>query len=612
MTIKRRGSNNYLRAYLNGTSLVYEYNGQNGTTVLETKTVNANADFSVGFDFNALATKYSYLFNFLKNQSDLEVLVGGGTTDSFAGLVYHVSFYSSWHNKVSSNTFTDGIVDLMTAGSNIATNATYSLIAVTEYGNFTLDVASSGYWQETIPLAMLTKEVEDAVGNKSQRVDFVQVNLGKTKPRLPLDEMVTMTYEQLRLKYWAQTYQQLSDYYDSYNDLSLLSAPSYDYSSLDIESWVTLHKITVPPTDYLQKSAMIYDGHSNVFLDDNNYRHLLQDGNSLVIPYNYDHTEYALTFYHIVKSRGQRSSPAKLKSFELASWASDATKVNPVGTQEGNNAYPYSHNGSFFVLDFPNLFEVTKRGYNYLYKSNRSGFKPKSLPMLGYDNGLAVRWKREGSIEQQQVAAVSFWTLLDTDTLNDSIRISTVTSGADEVVYIEAVPIEDGSRFALQAKYQGDPYINVQWFINGHMTVAPVFRAGEWNAVTMAFINPFDSHAQDVYVRMSGNTNFSFDHITIHGRLDAKVSGLVDYRRWGDLLVPTAPDDQWQAWGAYTWFSIYSIGAQLTVDILNEDMFNELTGYYDNEPFVSTVSANFNEIYTLRDIEWAPVTVITN
>jgi hypothetical protein len=613
LTIRKRNAETKLRAYLNGTSLVYEYVDYKGATVLATKTVNANTHFNVGFDFDALVAKYPNMATLLGSPANLEVLVGGGTTNSFAGGVYHVSFYNEWHHKTSANTYTNGLADTMAASTpSPVVPATYTLAAVTSYGNFSLDVLAAGYWQETLPVSLFTKEVADSVGVSKQALDFIQATVGKTRANPLQSGTAAITYFQLINRYWARSYADLASDYSTYTDLNNVMLPVYDPSSLDLQTWVSLHKMSDAPVDYTQKTAMSFDGSSTTYLEDNGYRHFVQDGYSIVIPYSYDQKEYALTFYHLLSSRGQRSSPVKLKSFELASWASDQSEWKAIGTQEGNNAYPYAHNGSYFVTDFPSVFEITKRGFNYLYKSNRSGFKPKSVPITGYDCGVAFGWKRNGNkVEPRTVAGVSAWVLLDAQSLPQATKIMSVTAGANQICYVDAVPIENGTRYALQVKTATGAYTNAQWFVNGNMTGAPILRAGEWNVLQLAFVKPVDSEGEQVYVRTSGNTNFAFDHVTIHGQLNAKISGVATYRTWNDLTTPTPPANQWQAWGAYTWFSLYDMGTTLIVDVMFDDMVSELTGTGVSGRFTSSFGTEFKEIFVLRDIEWVSVPVIT-
>ena len=614
LTLRKKDTQTLLRAYLNGTTLTYEYSDYTGTTVLGTRTVGSSTHFSVGFDLDALATKYPNMSVLLGSPANIEVLVGGGTTNTFTGGIYFVSFYNAWHRKNSSQTYTNGLADIMVGTSAPALDpATYSLIAVTEYGNFTLDVAASGYWQETLPVSLFTKEVTNVVGESEQRVDFIQATVGKTRATPPFIANVPMTYFQLLSKYWGESYSDLATDNSTYTNLNALTSPTYDPTQLDLQTWVALHKLTDQPVDYTQKTAMSYDGTSTVYLDNNGYRQFVQDGFSLVIPYTFNHRDYALTFYHLLSSRGQRSSPVKLKSFELASWASGAAEWSAVGTQEGNDAYPYLHNGSYYVMDFPSVFEITKRGYNYLYKSNRSGFKPKGLIMPGYDTGMAFGWKRSSTTaELRSVAAVSMWIMLDSTSLSQTTKVMTVTRGANQECYVDAVPIEGGTRFALQAKTGTGAYINAQWFVNGNLTASPILRAGEWNAVQLAFVVPFDSNGEQVYVRVSGNTDFAFDHVTIHGQMKANIKGTAVYRRWDDVMNFTSPNNQWGSIaGSYTWYTLYDLGAVLNVDVMFDEMVGELTGTNTVGQFTSSLSTAFGEVYVLRDVEWVDVPVIS-
>ena len=610
LKLQKRDTQTYIKASLNGTTLTYEYNDYTGAVVLGTKTIDVGKQFNVGLDIPGLLSKYPEMANLFGQPSDVEVLVGGGETDSFTGAVYHVSFYNPWHKEKLTPTYTDGLADTMIPASlQDVEPATCTLIPVTEYGNFTLDVASTGYWQETLPVSYFTKEVENQVGELRQHLDFIQATIGKTRASLPQSSTAPITYFQLLSRYWAKTYADLASDYATYGALGSVTVPIYDPNDLDLQTWATLHKITDAPLDYTKKTAVDYDGSSTVYLDDNNKRHFVQDGFSLIVPYAYDQEDYAITVYHLLTSRGQRSSPVKLKSFELASWSSSATQWNHIGTQEGNDAYPYTHNGSYYVTDFPSVFEITKRSFNYLYKSNRSGFKPKSIPIAGYDSGVAFGWKRSGTdVDTRSVGGVSFWLMLDAQTLASTTKIMTVTVGADRLFYIEAIPVDGNSKFALQVKTDSGAYTNSQWYLNGNIVGSPYINAGEWNALQLSLILPVDAENQQVYVRASGNNDFVFDHVTIHGKMRAKVSGASEYRRWSDLIVGGLT---WGDWDNETWYTLFNIGIKPSVDMLFDEMVTELTGTNTVGQFSSTLSPQFGEIYVLRNLEWVTVPVIT-
>lgn len=609
LKLQKKHTQTYVKASLNGTALTYEYNDYTSAVVLDVFTIEIGKQFNVGFDIPGLIAQYPDMANLFGQPSDVEVLVGGGDTDSFTNSIYHVSFYNSWHKANLTPTYTNGLADTMIQESlQDVEPATYTLVPVTEYGNFTLDITSTGYWQETLPVSYFTKEVENQVGELRQHLDFIQTTIGKTRADLPQSSTAPITYFQLLSRYWAKTYADLASDYATYGALGP-TVPIYDPADLDLQTWVTLHKITDAPLDYTKKTAVEYDGSSTVYLDDNDKRHFVQDGFSLIVPYAYNQEDYAITVYHLLTSRGQRSSPVKLKSFELASWTSSATQWNRIGTQEGNSAYPYTHNGSYYVTDFPSVFEITKRSFNYLYKSNRSGFKPKSIPVAGYDSGIAFGWKRSGSsAEARSIGGISLWLMLDAKSLANTTKIMTVTIGADRLFYIEAIPVDGQSRFALQVKTESGAYTNVQWYLNGNMVGSPYINANEWNALQMSLILPVDAGGQQVYVRASGDNNFVFDHITVHGEMRAKISGPSIYRRWADLIVG---DLTWGDWDNETWYTLFNIGVKPSVDMLFDEMVTELTGTSVVGQFSSTLSPQFGEIYVLRDLEWVNVPVIT-
>jgi hypothetical protein len=649
LTVRKMDTQTALTVSISGTTLVYDYSDYTGSTILTTKTIELNRQFTIGIHIAQLLTKYPQMSQLFSQPASTEILFGGGEGVSFSGKVYGVTFNDGWQTQHSPTTFVDGIADLMMDSyTKPMPVGTYTLKSVTEFGNFTLDVASSGHWQETIPASLFTKRVSNVVGENVDMFDFIQATIGKTRPTLPTSSYEQITYLQLQQRYWAKTYADLLADYASYatlsedkelnehdmqidyrqlsllyhgqdytnllNDhvdyqaLSDIRIPVYDPSHTDVQTWAALHLLTDSPTDYTLREPLPVDGMTTVYLDNDNKRQLIQDGYAIVVPYQ-DQSQYALTFYHVLTSQGVRSTPVKLKSFELTSWASDATKWTAIGTQEGNEVYPYHHNGSYYLMDYPNVFETTKRGFNYLYKSNRSGYKPKAQILPGYDSGFAMRWHRKSNaIATRQIAGVSMMLYSEYPVLSE-FKVATLEVGANVVFHIYAKPL--GSRYTLEARdASGQPHTNIQWYMSGKLAVNPMIHVGEWSLVQISLTTPYDTQNEVAYLRLGGR--LSYDNITIHGRLNASVRGTAVYRRWEELGI-----DDWDYWrtpgGDYdaTWRQLYDLGSVVEVDIERAEMADLLTGIAPQAEFAASVGTKMHDVFVVRDIEWAPMGVIT-
>lgn len=397
-------------------------------------------------------------------------------------------------------------------------------------------------------------------------------------------------------------------------DYAALSATTYSYydpSDMDVQTWVSMQKLSSPVVDYTSKTANVVYDSPVTYLDDDGTRSLVQDGYSIVVPYTYDLAKYALVSYHIIQSSGVRSNPTKLKSYELASWASDADRWNSLTSKEGNEVAPYVSNGSYFVYEYPNIFEVTKRGYNYLYKSHRSGFKPRSNDLPGYNSGFAMQWKRSGEAtpngqNARQFAGYSMFIHLEGEVPAEQL-ITRIVSGSEHVFSVYMVPV-GSDQYTIEARDQyGSPYTNLQWYLGGQIVTNPVFNAMEWYMLQCSLVDPYDTDGQALSLLATGK-QMSFDNVTIHGRMDAVVRGVTVYQRWSDLIT-----QNWQYWATNTddWRTLYDIGTVISIDIERERMSRMLTGVAPDSQFSASVGASFQETFVIRDIEWATMDVVT-
>ncbi len=605
MSIRKRNTQTKLDIYLDSGTVYYTYGDYTNTSVIKSFALADGVEFTIGVDINEFVLNHPEASLLFAQPAEVEVSVAG---EGFVGNIYDVSFHNGWQKNHIGYTYTDGMSDPNPRTPEESPISTYTLVAVTDYGNFTLDVACSGFWQESIPMSFFMRDVRDRFGNPQYRVDFIQATVGKTRASMPYLGEKPITYFQLQNNYWGRAYSSLSA--ADYAELASTTYPYYDPSDNDVQTWVSLQKLSDPILDYTTKSSNVVYDNPTVYLDDDGTRSLVQDGYSIVTPYTYDLEKYVLVSYNIIESSGVRSNPTKLKSYELASWASDSDRWTPLTAKEGNQVYPYVSNGSYFVYEYPNIFEVTKRGYNYLYKSNRSGYKPKTNDLPGYNSGFNVQWNRYGEEtsngkDARELAGYSMFIHVEGSMAAEQL-MTRVVIGSQQLFSVYAIPVGKG-RYTIEARDPfGTPYTSLQWFIGGQVVVNPVFTSGMWYMLQCSLTTPYDTDGQIVNLLMTGK-NISFDNITIHGRLDAVVRGVGVYQRWSDLIT-----QNWQYWEANSedWRTLYDVGTVIAIDIERDRMSRTLTGVAPKPQFSSSVSANIQETFVIRDIEWSNMNVV--
>lgn len=602
MSIRKRGTATALDIYASGGSIHYEYSDYTMTTVLKTFSITNNKEFTVGVSIDEFVEAVPEATQLFSQPAEVEVSVGDS---GFDGQVYDVSFHNGWYNRKSGYTFSNGLANQNIRDPEKSQISTYTLVPVTEFGNFTLDVASRGYWQESIPLSLFSKEVADRYGEPTTRIDFIQGTVGKTHAAMDVAGEAPLTYFQLEQNYWGRAYSALAADYATYAQLAAETNTYYSPDDMDTQVWVAMQKLSSPVVDYTEKTEAQVFNKSAVYLDDDGVRYLVQDGNTIIVPYSYDIEKFVLVSYVVMKTDGVRSNPTRLKSYELASWASDANRWTAMASKEGNEVAPFVSNGSYYVYEYPNTFEVTKRGYNYLYKSNRSGYKPRPHDLYGYESGFVMKWYRSGSnVESQQLAGISM-ALHVSPSVKESTKAMSVVIGNDTLFDIHAVPI-GGARYRIEARYQdGTPFGGVQWLVSGAKVAVPTLAADEWNLLQANIVDQIDTEKKTVSVKILGD-GLSFDNITIHGRMAGVVRGVPVYRRWSDLI-----DQNWGYWTSLEWQRVYDVNTIVSVDIEGGRMAQDVTGSSPPVQFSASCEPQLQEIFAIRDVQWSTVEALS-
>ena len=104
-------------------------------------------------------------------EEDIRLYVGGNGVGTFSGFIYSIGIddtSSAARNGISSKFDTDGIASSSLQG----VISSYTLVPRVDYGEFWLDVSTSSYWEDSIALSVLGKNLS------TPKLDFFQVNIG--------------------------------------------------------------------------------------------------------------------------------------------------------------------------------------------------------------------------------------------------------------------------------------------------------------------------------------------------------------------------------------------------------------------------------------------------
>ena len=281
--------------------------------------------FSVGFDLNKLlhsSTADPTLKNFFANLSDIKLYVGGDGTTTFSGFIYSVGIAdtsSAARNGISSKFDADGIASSSLQG--VVTS--YTLVPRMEYGEFWLDVAADSYWEDSIALSVLGKNLD------TPTLDFFQFNIGHDG-----------SYE--------------------------INGNFYDFSKSELKTYIAFQPITDP----LQKSIM--DFVSTYALPKNRVvrpgaewettKYSVMNGTVIYPPEGVNYYDLRVVVFFDIQAENVIHSPLQIKNLSLAPQAYEENA--DVGTLFGAR------------IQSTDPFAIYKESTPYLYLTKDSGIEP--------------------------------------------------------------------------------------------------------------------------------------------------------------------------------------------------------------------------------------------
>lgn len=483
-------NNEYFEAVVNASNqIVYRFVSGSTTTPIQSVTItNTSAKFSAGIDIDQLLTAENdiQLSAFFNNQGDLKVFLGGSPDlnvsstskpKMFRGNIYKFGFgnkdnlnkiYDLDESSGGTAEFTDGIVR---HNSTILPNhfATYTLISVSTYGVFDLDIAVDSYWEDYVPLSLLAKNVvADSAGNLQYSLDFIQVNL---------DHPDSISSSNATVK----TYVEFSEI-----AVSTVSSTQLEKTYVAIPS----NNVVAPQADWLNKKYQILNN-TIVYLPTGGYS---------------DFTDLSIAVSIEAKIPGIFRNPLKFRKLQLASQAYDYSALpTEIGTKYSRDIIPYTMaNTTSIVYDGNNPYTIYKDSTPYLYLNKYSGVK-----IIGANVGdtlTSTTVEQRGikvpvnptSKDYYKVSVVQMSVLKDTPfTANSSIEIFRIVDNKKTFV-IDAQTGADANLATIRVRTSNgtaySSYSAVKIFVNGEQatvtsgaaTNKPI-RYGQWNMISLSF-----------------------------------------------------------------------------------------------------------------------------
>lgn len=504
---------------INPAKIQYIFN----STVLYEEEITINSSdtpFAVGFKIAKMKDLYGGIIgSFFATPQNIALNVGNYGFDQFTGKVFRVTFNNAFYtNKDMSSVF-----DNETAFINQISSFTDSLFYYV--GNYTLlfnkanssmviDIGSSGYWEDSIPLSSLGSYITDINGNASfYDLDMMQFNIDYPYSYSPPENQIMLNTNTETNNSDVKIYATIQRF--------------EDVGGINYSNYTNVKNLS--NTKYIDFDDTTYN------IDTTKYQ--VVDGTVMFPPRNQvDFKDAYITFHIEMKTNGVINNPLKIQRMSVASLAFDQSKLYGINSPTGNKFYPFTRQGGAYSTKIKNPFAIYKDTTPYLYLTGDSGICSMYYPELEFENtsnfsrGLSVAIN-PSKREDYYVYGLSLWMNYDYYAFAGRQKAFSIYSNYKTIIfYLE--PEADGSRFgnkrAKLVAYDATSITGeeidttVKLYQNGTM-VDPYVQPESWSFITVSFDEPMlfdESIGQfEVYPRILFN-NTSFYLQSIENKVD--------------------------------------------------------------------------------------------
>lgn len=512
-------NNDYFQVSIINTTIYYKYKYANGSeTQITTKSITQNVTFAVGFDVQKLVESNIELAAFFSNKTNLEFFVAGQSslTNTFSGNIYKVGLCSSKNSADISSLFaSDGIFTNSSSFSSLLLKtASYTIYGLNAFEKISLDVGTTGYWQDYVPLSKLAKTVVNELGSEATALDFVQINLDYEEPR---------TY----------------------------SSGNFVTSELPIRGYVTFQTLASGANKDLTTFVTTISPSANRTINASTFsattKYEFVNGMIIYPPTNVDISTLAIVLHLDISTEASILKPIRTRFIQLAAQSFNKNMPNKLGTKYAMDVYPYAYDSQAsntaptypYNYNIQNPYLIYKQANPHLYLTRHSGFRVIGTLPTEYHRGVYAKlgdFSPDKKITSLQMAVLS-----DFESFSGSEKtiFSIKTNSGDIRFYTGLVP---GS--TTKAQIFEESSIPVIYYLNGRKVGTPFINVNEWNVLGISFVEPLDvSNSQGtIFVRSDILVNDISCHYADATEIAQKSSPLlwsqIDDNKWR-IPVPT-------------------------------------------------------------------------
>jgi hypothetical protein len=459
----------------------------NSTTIYEESFLSLSSQryFIVGIDLDQITTSNpSLIKKYFSNRQNIALNVGGNITDMFPGKIHRVTFNNKFFTTkdLQNNISTGGIFKSSTASTSfIASNnsifdyiGNYTLLFKRTNSTMIMDVGSTGYWEDSLPLSYFGSEVTTSSGAKFLDLDILQFNID-AGPALYANEDYSNIYDTKNISAYVtlQTFGDVGtiNYSDYTVTKAIGSSRTVDFEDDTVNPDITKFEVIDNTVIFAPKTLV-------------------------------DFNEAYITFHLEFKTDGVSTSPIRLHRMSMASLAFDQPKLFPINTLTGNKVYPFARNGMSYSSKTRNPFAMSKDSVPYLYLTGDSGittlpYAPLDSLDASFNRGVFVPINA-GLDESYTLYGFHAWMNFNkSETITSRVKIMTLNlENSKIVIYLE--PDGSDKRAYIKAYSAAisreEEYNNINLYQNGILMDKPYVNPMIWSLLTFSFPTPLTSN----------------------------------------------------------------------------------------------------------------------
>lgn len=389
--------------------------------------------------------------------------------------------------------------------------ATYTLVPTIYYGNFILNIATEGYWEDYVPLNYFGKFVNEDSNSRVFGLDYLQLNI-------------------------------------DYPSIPAFIGDAYDTNLSEVRTYVSFKYIADRANtdlDFLEYYEPVPK--SNVVVPASNWwntKYEVLNNTVIYPPENIDFTKVKMIIHIEVRSANSSRKQIKINSLHIGANATNNNSLTEIGTRFGFPLFPVTKNGIYSNYRTRNPLLISKNSAPYLHLTESSG-----IGLLDYPENTGYRSLRVGVNRTNQP-------LFRLGAIQKAFKYYRYEFPAEPEKIFEIKSINKNIEFFIAAsnssKTRGKiyaidsdsklPYSNVNLYLNGNLVKELYVETNTWSLIGMQFPTSlvFDS---DTTAELAVSGGAFINNLLFYPISAVQNSSTTIYRSWGQVVQMLDKDD---------------------------------------------------------------------